>query len=114
MTTYMYESLMTLLFFLIGQTDYLQTFDTSFFRWSCYFPLQHDSCQSKKIDSQNPQEAAMVIRIQTHLRSLVRRNQLDFYKSSLRNYLIDDNFLNTALDLKIFSPGEPLGILILF
>ena len=56
----------------------------------------------------------MDIKIQTQLLSLVTKKSINFEKISLRNYLIDDNFPKYSFNLKIFSPSEPIGILILF
>ena len=47
--------------------------------------------KARKIDSQNPQEAQMGIKIQTLLHSLVTKKSIRFQKNSLMNYLIDDN-----------------------
>ena len=69
--------------------------------------------KARKIDSQNPQEAANGYKNSDNATFFGYEEINYFNKSSWRNYLIDDNFLNTALDLKIFSPNEPLGILIL-
>ena len=70
--------------------------------------------KARKMDSQNPQEASNGYKNLTIPHSLVTKKSTRFQKRYTRNYLINDNFLNTALDLKIFSPREPLGILILF
>ena len=56
----------------------------------------------------------MVIRIQTILHSLDTKKSIRFLKSSWgSNYLMIIS-LNSALDLKNFSPSEPIGLLILF
>ena len=70
----MYESLMTLLF-PIGQMGYLRLF-IAFFCWSNYFPFNMIHAKARKIDSQNPQEAANGYKNSDKTIFWVRRNSL--------------------------------------
>ena len=57
----------------------------------------------------------MVTRIRTTLRTLVTKKSIRFKKEVTQGRtLLMKVSLNTALDLKILSPTEPVGLLILF
>ena len=56
----------------------------------------------------------MGIKIQTVQYFLDTKKSISIKWGTLRNFLLMIISLNTALDLKIFSPSEPIGIFIIF
>jgi len=83
----MYESLMTLLFFPDWTSGLPSDFlILHFFVGAVIFPFNMIHAKARKIDSQNPQEAANGYKNSDNATFLwVRRNQLDFHKISFRN-----------------------------
>ena len=85
----MYEPLMTLLFFPDWTNGLPSDFlILHFFVGAIIFPFNMIHAKARKIDSQNPQEAANGYKNSDATHFWLRRNQLDFNKSSFRNYLI--------------------------
>ena len=112
----MYDSLMTLLFFPDWTNGLPSDFlILHFFVGAVIFPFNMIHAKARKIDSQNPQEAANGYKNNdnTTFFGYEEINQISI-KDHKGITLLMIIALSTAIDLKIFSPTEPLGILILF
>ena len=70
--------------------DYPQTFNTSFFVGAVIFPFNMIHAKARKIDSQNPKEAASGYK-NSDTASFFERRTINSKKSS-RNFLIDVNY----------------------
>ena len=85
-----------------------------FFVGDVIFPFNMIHAKARKFDSQNPQEAANGYKNSDNTTFFgyeeISQILLKVFQGSTELMIIS---LNTAFDLKIFSPNEPLGILIL-
>ena len=85
-----------------------------FFIGAIIFPFNMIHAKARKIDSQNPKEAASGYKNSdtTAFFGYEEINQISIkvFKEITLLMIIS---LNSALDLKVFSPSEPIGILIL-
>ena len=111
----MYESFMTLLFFPDWTNGLPSDFlILHFFVGAIIFPFNMIHAKARKIDSQNPQEAASGYKNSdnTTFFGYEEINQISIKVLKGINLVMIIS-LNSALDLKIFSPSEPIGIFII-